>query len=72
MGYLHSVSLDADKCIGCTNCIKRCPTEAIRVKDGKAFILQLYCFACIYYFLKSFICRFIKITARSTDRAVIL
>ena len=46
MGYLHSVSLDADKCIGCTNCIKRCPTEAIRVKDGKAFILQHRCIDC--------------------------
>ena len=27
--YFHSVRLDADKCRGCTNCLKRCPTEAI-------------------------------------------
>ena len=27
----HSVRLDDEKCVGCTNCIKRCPTEAIRV-----------------------------------------
>lgn len=37
--YFHSVQLDADRCCGCTNCLKRCPTEAIRVHDGKAKIL---------------------------------
>ncbi|MBE6866516.1 MAG: hypothetical protein E7492_06135, partial [Ruminococcaceae bacterium] len=34
--YTHSVTLDKDLCQGCINCIKRCPTEAIRVRDGKA------------------------------------
>ena len=38
--YFHSVQLDADRCCGCTNCLKRCPTEAIRVHDGKAKILS--------------------------------
>ena len=28
--YFHSVTLEKDKCRGCTNCIKHCPTEAIR------------------------------------------
>lgn len=28
--FLHSVSLDAEKCIGCTSCLRHCPTEAIR------------------------------------------
>lgn len=42
----HSVILDQDKCKGCTNCIKRCPTEAIRVRDGKAFILTERCIDC--------------------------
>lgn len=46
MEYHHSVSLDASKCIGCTNCIKRCPTEAIRVKSGKAHILTDRCIDC--------------------------
>ena len=32
MSYFHSVTLDREKCHGCTNCIKRCPTEAIRVR----------------------------------------
>ena len=32
-GYFHSVRLDREKCRGCTNCIKRCPTDAIRLTD---------------------------------------
>lgn len=42
----HSVTLDKDKCRGCTNCIKRCPTEAIRVRDGKARIIAERCVDC--------------------------
>lgn len=44
--FFHSVRLDADKCVGCTNCIKRCPTEAIRVRDGKAHIITERCIDC--------------------------
>ncbi|QEK12829.1 4Fe-4S dicluster domain-containing protein [Crassaminicella thermophila] len=44
--YFHSVILEDDKCIGCTNCIKRCPTEAIRVKNGKARIIKERCIDC--------------------------
>ena len=39
--YEHSVSLDIEKCTGCTTCIHRCPTEAIRVRDGHAQIDNL-------------------------------
>lgn len=42
----HSVKLIDDKCIGCTDCIKRCPTEAIRVRNGKAVILHERCIDC--------------------------
>ena len=48
--FFHSVRLDKDKCKGCTNCIKRCPTQAIRVRAGKAHIIkELYidCGECI-------------------------
>ncbi|NLC52381.1 MAG: 4Fe-4S binding protein [Firmicutes bacterium] len=38
--------MDAEKCKGCTNCIKQCPTEAIRVRSGKAFILTERCIDC--------------------------
>jgi len=42
----HSVTLDLSKCKGCTNCIKRCPTEAIRVRDGHAIIKEEKCIDC--------------------------
>jgi len=44
--YFHSVHLLEDKCKGCVNCIKRCPTEAIRVRDGKAHIIEARCIDC--------------------------
>lgn len=44
--YFHSVHLVEDKCKGCVNCIKRCPTEAIRVRDGKAHIIEARCIDC--------------------------
>ncbi len=33
-------------CIGCVNCIKSCPTEAIRVNHGKVRILPSLCIDC--------------------------
>ena len=44
--YFHSVELNAEMCCGCTNCLKRCPTEAIRVHGGKARILNERCIDC--------------------------
>ena len=43
---LHSVVLDKGKCVGCTNCLKRCPTEAIRIRQGRARILDEKCIDC--------------------------
>ena len=42
----HSVTLQSELCMGCTHCIKRCPTEAIRVRDGKAVIKEERCIDC--------------------------
>ena len=42
----HSVTLDVSKCKGCTTCIKRCPTEAIRVRNGHAVIQEDKCIDC--------------------------
>lgn len=42
----HSVRMDKDKCVGCMNCIKHCPTEAIRVRNGKANIIKEKCIDC--------------------------
>ncbi len=44
--YKHSVSLDVSKCKGCTTCLKRCPTEAIRIRDGHAVINPARCIDC--------------------------
>ncbi len=44
--FTNSVYLDKDLCKGCINCIKRCPTEAIRVRDGKAVITKEFCIDC--------------------------
>ena len=42
----HSVRLDIERCRGCTNCLKHCPTEAIRVRGGRAHILDTLCIDC--------------------------
>ena len=50
--YEHSVLLDESKCTGCTTCLRHCPTEAIRIKNGKAVIDPKRCIdcgACIRY-----------------------
>ena len=44
--FYHSVRLDAELCMGCINCIKRCPTQAIRVRNGKAQINSKFCIDC--------------------------
>lgn len=44
--YKHSVLLDRDKCTGCTTCLRHCPTEAIRIKDGHAQINTERCIDC--------------------------
>lgn len=43
---LHSVRLDPERCVGCTTCIKKCPTGAIRVRKGQAHILDERCIDC--------------------------
>lgn len=42
----HSVILKDDLCIGCTNCMRKCPTKAIRVRNGKARITANKCIDC--------------------------
>lgn len=42
----HSVTLDRDVCKGCTNCLKNCPTQAIRIQKSKAKILKERCIDC--------------------------
>jgi iron only hydrogenase large subunit-like protein len=44
--YWHSVILEKDYCSGCTYCLDRCPTQAIRIVDGKAKIINERCIDC--------------------------
>lgn len=44
--YWHSVVLEPDFCNGCTYCLDRCPTQAIRIKNGKAKIIAERCIDC--------------------------
>lgn len=44
--YKHSVLLDVSKCTGCTTCLKHCPTEAIRIRNGHAVINPDRCIDC--------------------------
>ena len=46
MKRYHSVRLDKGLCRGCTNCLMHCPTEAIRVHDGRAHIIDERCIDC--------------------------
>jgi len=42
----HAIQVDAEKCIGCIHCMKICPTEAIRVRNGLAEITGERCVDC--------------------------
>ncbi len=44
--FSTSVQLETSLCKGCINCIKRCPTQAIRVRNGKATITKEFCIDC--------------------------
>jgi len=44
--YFHSVSVEADKCDGRMRCLRTCPTQAIRIRNGKAVILEEKCIDC--------------------------
>ena len=48
----HSVTLNKDLCRGCSDCLMHCPTQAIRVREGRAHIIKELCIdcgACIRY-----------------------
>lgn len=43
---LHSVKISREACQGCVNCIRVCPTEAIRIVDGEISIISELCIDC--------------------------
>jgi len=42
----HGFKIDRDKCTGRMNCMRACPTHAIRVKNGKAELIPELCIDC--------------------------
>lgn len=44
--FFHALKIDEEQCIGCSHCMNRCPTEAIRVWNGKAIIDDNLCVDC--------------------------
>ena len=44
--YTHSVFVEPEKCTGCTTCLRRCPVEAIRIRNEKAVINPNQCIDC--------------------------
>lgn len=46
MTFYHALQINENQCIGCSHCMKICPTEAIRVYDGKAHISESRCIDC--------------------------
>lgn len=44
--YAHGFRIDEQACQGCLTCMRACPTEAIRVRGGKAHVLAELCIDC--------------------------
>ena len=44
--YYHAHKVDLDKCRGHMTCMRHCPTQAIRVRGGKAHISEELCVDC--------------------------
>lgn len=42
----HSVKLIEEKCKGCSKCMNKCPMEAVRLKNSKAFVIEEKCIDC--------------------------
>ncbi|MEE4199021.1 MAG: [Fe-Fe] hydrogenase large subunit C-terminal domain-containing protein [Bacteroidales bacterium] len=44
--FHHALKIQKDQCIGCSHCMNICPTEAIRVRNGKAELFENRCIDC--------------------------
>lgn len=44
--FHHALTVHKELCIGCTHCMTVCPTQAIRVRKGKAVIIANRCVDC--------------------------
>ena len=44
--FHHALKIQKEQCIGCSHCMNICPTEAIRVRNGKAELFENRCIDC--------------------------
>lgn len=44
--YYHSIRFDGERCQGRMRCLRVCPTQAIRVRKGKAHLIEERCIDC--------------------------
>lgn len=44
--YFHAIKLITSNCTGCTKCVRVCPTEALRVRNGKVRLDEKRCIDC--------------------------
>ena len=44
--FYHALQVEESRCIGCSRCMKICPTEAVRIFGGKASIQEHRCIDC--------------------------
>ncbi len=44
--FHHALIINDDHCIGCSHCMNVCPTEAIRLRNGKAILYENRCVDC--------------------------
>ena len=61
---LHSIRFIEEKCVGCIRGIRACPTQAIRVVNGKARMLEERCIDCGECFR---VCQHDAITSATTS-----
>ncbi|MBC7319639.1 4Fe-4S binding protein, partial [bacterium] len=43
---MSMIKINRELCKGCIDCIRVCPTEALRVRQGKAILLEDRCIDC--------------------------
>jgi iron only hydrogenase large subunit-like protein len=44
--FHHALQIKENLCVGCSHCMDVCPTEAIRVRNGKALLIDNKCVDC--------------------------
>lgn len=44
--YFHAIKLVSENCTGCAKCVKICPTQALRIRNGKAQLDARKCIDC--------------------------